>query len=394
MTDVLMVDSLIGNDYTIALCTGLAAQGVNVQLVVPHDRIVEPDIAFPVIHLAPSKQPGVNRLKKSLQYVTYLLQLLWLIFHSRPQVVHFQFLRRERLDTLFLCLLRLLPVPVVYTAHNVLPHENGRIDTVLKQLVYTAVDGILIHSRYIQRKLLDAFRVDAAKTCVIPHGNFSLYVPDEPIEGASARQQLGLGPEDRVLLFFGYIRPYKGLELLIDAFTTAAARDPHLKLVIAGKPQNEQLAEQYAQQIQATSVAGRILFHDRFIPFEEVALYFTAADLVVLPYKAIDHSGIMHLAYSFGKPIICTPVGDFPEVIEQGKSGFVLQSSDAACLVDGITTAFSDMQLLAQMGTYARNLGKTRYSWNEIARRTLHFYETIAGRQPQQSAELEEVPTK
>lgn len=394
MTDVLMVDSLVGNDYTIALCTGLATQGVKVQLVVPRDRIVEPEIAFPVIRLAPSKRPGVSKLKKTLQYGEYLLQLVRLIICSRPQIVHFQFLRRERLDTLFLCLLRLLPVPVIYTAHNVLPHENGRIDAFLKQLVYMAVNGVIVHSRYIQRKLLDAFHVNAAKTCVIPHGNFSLYVPDEAIGPARARQHLGLSPDDRVLLFFGYIRPYKGLELLIDAFATAADRDPRLKLVIAGKPQNEQLAEQYGRQIQATAVAERVLFHDRFIPFEEVALYFTAADLVVLPYRAIDHSGIMHLAYSFGKPVICTPVGDFPEVIEQGRSGYVLESSDAACLADAIATAFGDMQQLAQMGTYARNLGDTRYSWTEIARRTLHFYEMIAGRQAPPIADLEEVPTK
>lgn len=387
---VLMIDSLVGNDYSLAMCAGLVTQGVDVQLVVPRDRVVETDIAFPVIQLAPSKSPGTSKIRKTFQYIKYLFRLLLLIRRNNVQLVHFQFFRRERLDTFFVGALRLLSMPIVYTAHNVLPHENGRIDYYLRYLVYKVVDGIIVHSEYIQRKLLNAFKVDPAKTAVIPHGNFDLYLPDEELSKEESRNKLGLKKEDRVLLFFGYIRAYKGLDLLIEAFESASAVDKRLKLLIAGAPQSPQLDEQYAGQISKITAHERILFHSHFIPFKDVAFYFTAADLVILPYKTIDHSGIVHLAYTFGKPVIGTPVGDFAEVIDHGKSGYILENHDADCLAEGIRTAFCDEAYLEQMGHFAQELNKTKYSWIHIARRTKLYYEKVISRQTHRMSESEE----
>ena len=374
---VLMIDSLVGNDYSIALCTGLAQNGLDVQLVVPQGRKVDANLLFPVIHLGPSKNPSVNKIKKVVQYINYLWRLLGLIRQSKVDIVHFQFFRLEGIESLFLCLLRLFSPTVWHTAHNVLPHDNKKVDFVFKQIIYWATNGIIVHSRYIQEKLLNTFKVNQAKTAIVPHGNFDLYLPDEPISKKEAREKLGLLPQDNVLLFFGYIRPYKGLDVLIDAFGLAAAQDCNLKLIIAGAPQNESLANRYNNQIAQLDAKDKVLFHAHFIPFAEVATYFSAADVVVLPYKNIDHSGIVHLAYSFGKPIIASSVGDFPEAIEHGKSGFIFSEKSKDALDATITNAFNDKGCLAQMGNFAKELSDSKYSWQNVAQKTKKAYQAL-----------------
>ena len=374
---VLMVDSLVGNDYAIALCTGLAQNGLDVQLVVPQGRKVDANIPFPVIHLGPSKDPSINKIKKVIQYINYLRRLLGLIRQSKVDIVHFQFFRLEGIESLFLCLLRLFSPTIVHTAHNVLPHDNKKLDFVFKQIIYWAVDGIIVHSRYIQEKLLKTFRVNQEKTAIVPHGNFDLYLPDEPISREDAREKFGLSPQDNVLLFFGYIRPYKGLEVLIDAFGLAATQDCNLKLIIAGAPQNENLAKGYNNQIAQLDAKDKVLFHAHFIPFTEVATYFSAADIVVLPYRNIDHSGIVHMAYSFGRPIIASPVGDFPEAIEEGKSGLIFAENTQDALAATLAHAFSDKESLVQMGQYAKELSDGKYSWQNVAQSTIGFYKDL-----------------
>jgi D-inositol-3-phosphate glycosyltransferase len=376
---ILMVDSLVGNDYAIALCTSLANNGADVQLVVPKGRKVDKSVPFSVIHLGPSKDPSINKIKKIVQYINYLRQLLALIYKSKVEIVHFQFLRLEGIESLFLSFLKILSPAVVYTAHNVLPHENRKLDFVFKRIIYWAADGIIIHSRYIQEKLLKTFTVAVEKTYIIPHGNFDMYLPDTTISQEDARKRFSLSPEDNVILFFGYIRAYKGLDMLIEAFRIAATQDERLKLLIAGAPQNNILAKKYKMQIEQLEAKESVLFHAQFIPFAEVATYFSASDVVILPYKNIDHSGIVHLAYSFGKPIIASPVGDFPEAVEHGKSGYIFQEYTVESLVRIIVNAFADKENLGQMGCFAKELSDTKYSWQDVAQKTKQFYDQLTG---------------
>jgi glycosyltransferase involved in cell wall biosynthesis len=220
--------------------------------------------------------------------------------------------------------MKLAGVRLVYTAHNVLPHETGKLDKYLYSLIYKSAHYIIVHSDYIKEKLLISFSVKEEKVKVIPHGNFDIYLPAKRITKSEARRKLNMNVNDKILLFFGYIREYKGLDLLLDAFQTAKDCDSELKLLIAGMPFNEELKTHYSKRIKEIS-ADRIIQHFKFIPSDEVQNYFEASDIVILPYKNIDHSGIIHLAYSFCKPVIVTNVGDFPETVEDGKSGYIIE---------------------------------------------------------------------
>ena len=222
------------------------------------------------------------------------------------------------------------------------------------------------------------FNVDISKIAVVPHGNFDVYQNQSHTSASIARTKLKLSDDDDVLLFFGFIRRYKGLDILLDAFEKAQTKNNNLKLVIAGAASSEQLENEYQQRIKQISQNGNIIFHSEFIPVEQVATYFVSADVVALPYKNIFHSGLMHLAYSFGKPIIATNVGDFEETIEHGKSGFVLKNNDATDLSQTIGLAFSNKTKLTQMGNYAKELSKNKYSWENVATLTKKQYEKIS----------------
>jgi glycosyltransferase involved in cell wall biosynthesis len=374
---VIMLDALSGNDYSVCLCSGLDAVGVNVSLIVPEDRVVNTSVDFAIRRLMPPKNTKIGKIKKAPQYLKYLTHLLIYVTKNDIEVVHFQFFRRERIESIFFLLLRLLGINLVFTAHNVLPHESSTIDHLFRFMVYRSAKIIIVHSEYVKNKLARNFKIDREKIRVIRHGNFDIYLPRESVSKVEARASLNLSEKDNVALFFGFIREYKGLDLLLDAFQIAIRHNKRLKLVIAGTPRTLELENRYRKRIAQISTDGSIVFHPGFIPSEKVATYFVASDVVILPYERIDHSGIVHLAYSFGRPLIATNVGDLEEVIEDGKSGFLLKENSADCLANTVIEAFSKNTSLENMGTYARELSETKYSWVDVAHKTKTLYESV-----------------
>jgi glycosyltransferase involved in cell wall biosynthesis len=216
------------------------------------------------------------------------------------------------------------------------------------------------------------------KITIIPHGNFDIYVPEKPYDKLDARNFLEIDVDDNVVLFFGVIRKNKGLELLLDSFEIAAKKDERLKLVIAGAPQNKELSIYYSNMIAKNKARSRIIYHGRFIPSKAVACYFAAADIIALPYKTIYHSGVVHLAYSFGVPVLSTNVGDFTETITDGLNGYILEKNDKNNMAEKLQQAFYDKNKLQAMGVRAKEISKKKYGWNEIGKKTFRLYEHIS----------------
>lgn len=387
--EVTMIDAAVGTAYTLCLCAALERAGANVELIAPENRVVMAPVGYRILRWMPGKDSG-SKVAKTVGYAGYLLRV-WAhaLLHNRAgHATHFQFFRRERIECLYFMGLRLFGIRLVFTAHNILPHENSRIDHILTSGVYRAANRIIVHSEYMKEKLARLFPVDPAKIAIVPHGSFDDYIPSHPPTKLEARTKLELSDSDHVVLFFGYVREYKGLDLLLDAFEIAQQQDERLKLVVAGAAHSPELGARYRQRIAAISRDGSIVHHDGFVATEDVAAYFTAADAVILPYKETDHSGIVHLAYSFGRPVISTDVGDMADIIEDGRSGYVLGEHTADCLARTIVGAFSATTGLEDMGRYARQLSDEKYSWDAIARQTLDVYRSLdrPGRQPAEQA--------
>ena len=369
-----MIDSLTGNDYTLCLCQHIhALDKIQVLLILPKERIIEIPVNFSVRFIAPSKNQNVRKFKKSIDYIIYILKLIFIIGKSKKQIIHFQFLR-TKFDVLFFFILGCFNVKLVYTAHNILPHENKQIDYFLYKIIYQSAKKIIVHSRYIKNKLHNNFNINRSRIDVIPHGDFNIYLPSN--KNNNPRKEFGLDNNDNVLLFFGSIRKNKGLDLLLNTFSEIS-KSQNIKLIIAGFPTSEALRNHYHQKINQIKNNDHIIFHDFYVPFSKVPVYFEAADIVVLPYQDIDHSGVIHLAFSFSKPVITTNVGDFNEFITNGKNGYILDKNDEISLLNSILKAFKDKNKLTEMGKYAYQYNLNHFSWRKSAAMTIETYKGL-----------------
>lgn len=374
---VIVVDSLIDNEYTICICSGLSNAGIDVHLIVPENKHIRKSINFTVKHWAPTKDFRANKIPKIFNYVVYLTRLAKFVFTSKDRIVHFQFFRNERIESIYFVFLKLIGIKLIYTAHNLLPHESKLIDPYLKKMVYNSSKAIIVHSAYIKQQLIKQFSIKESKIHVIHHGNFDVYLPKRPISKADARKYFGLSEDDQVLLFFGKIREYKGLDILLEAFELAAGDNPKLRLLIGGSVSAE-LLRHYQKIISQLRSKKQIIFHAKHIPDEEVAFYLLSTDVVMLPYKHIYHSGVLHVALPFAKPIIATRVGDLPEFIEDGKTGFLTEPNDPQKLMKSIKKAFKIGSNLDEMSKYIKIQNQTDYSWNSIGKKTAKLYQQLA----------------
>jgi glycosyltransferase involved in cell wall biosynthesis len=223
-------------------------------------------------------------------------------------------------------------------------------------------------------------KLDEEKIKVMPHGDFDNYIPERTISKFEARKIFDLSQEQNVVLFFGAIKDYKGLDILSNSLPLASLKINNLAVIIAGEAgdaETKKIVLKCKEIISKLPKEVKVVFHDEFIPVTEVAKYFIASDVVVLPYRRVTHSGIPHLAYTFGRPIIASNVGDFEEVIEEGKSGFVLYSNTHENLSEKIIQAFSDKPKLEEMGKYARNFCATKSTWKDSAESLIPVYQKM-----------------
>lgn len=247
---------------------------------------------------------------------------------------------------------------VVFLCHNVVGHERGRLHRQLGLPLLRQGQGFIVHSQG-EAEALRSLIPGAAVRCT-PHPSYAM-LSQSSLPRAQAQAQLGLrGP---VLLFFGLVRPYKGLPDLLVALPAVLARK-NVTLLVVGEFW-EPLA-QYQRLAGELGVEGAIRFVDRYVPNEELPLYFAAADLVVLPYRSVTGSGVAQLALGCGRPVVATRVGSLAETIEEGCTGFLVPPADPAALAQAILH-FLDLPIEEQAAFTGRILARSeRFSWERL----------------------------
>jgi glycosyltransferase involved in cell wall biosynthesis len=228
----------------------------------------------------------------------------------------------------------------------------------------------------MNRELQTDFGVAAEKISVIPFG-INNTVPNTALEPIEAKLRLGLTQRQKVVLFFGNIAPYKGLEYLVEAMALLARSEPDYRLIIAGRPKN--CAQYWAAVQRRISCAGlgpNVIERIEYVPDADTEIYFKAADVLVLPYTHIFQSGVLFLGYNFGLPVIASDVGSLKEDIVEGKSGFVCKPRDPADLVKRIEDYFSSelYQQLAMRRQDIRDFADDRHSWTRVCEITRAVY--------------------
>jgi glycosyltransferase involved in cell wall biosynthesis len=270
---------------------------------------------------------------------------------------------------------KLRGTPVVMTVHNVLGHETNVADRALTRLAFSFPDRFIVHTEENRRQLVDLFGVPAGRISVIPYGALEFYA-DEEVSREEARRKLELPDASRVLLYFGTIRDYKGLEVLLRALPRVADSVQDVTLVVAGTCWRGW--ERYQQIIDELALARHVRLHIGYIPSSMIKVYFRSADLVVLPYLHFEaQSGPGNIALAFGVPLVVTRTGGLPKLVRD--SGAVVPPGDADALARAVVACLSDAGRLSRMSADSTALAR-EYSWPRIAERTVQLYnELLAG---------------
>jgi glycosyltransferase involved in cell wall biosynthesis len=318
-------------------------------------------------------------IKRPLNDHAYFMSLMMVVqamVEYKPHIVHVQTMLTARKDWFFFLLARMSGVKIVFTAHNVLPHEDAEKKALFMKssfkIIYACSRKIIVHSRFSQEKLSSLFKIDRAKIQVIPHGNY-LFFRTREMSKQDAHQALGFAPEKKIILQFGALRGYKGLDILLDAFARVRRENSSALLLIVGKPINLDPAV-LSRRIKELGLENDVVLKAEYIPFESMQLYFFSADVVVFPYKEIDMSGSLQLAYAFAKPVICARSGGLPEVVRDKENGVLVRPNDSIDLANGMEYVLGSDDVIAKMGDASLRLARDDFSWDRIAASTIRVY--------------------
>jgi glycosyltransferase involved in cell wall biosynthesis len=352
--------------YDHALCSALASQGVEVELIT--SRFAYGAAPIPDGYLRREvfyrRAPGaagswLRRAAKVLEHVPDMVRYRRLALNG-ADVVHFQWLDLQWLDA------HLLPArPVVLTAHDLLPREPRPGQAWAQRRLYAHVDVVIAHSEYGREQLVHRLGVPASKVRVIHHGAFDHLTG---VDGELPRELLDVAAP--VVLFFGLLRPYKGVEVLLEAWRGI----DDAELWIVGRPRMG------LGPLQGMAPPG-VRFVPRFVSERELAACFRRADVVVLPYlstERFDQSGVMASALAFGKPIVASDIGGFGEVAALGAARLV-PPGDASALRSALAGVLGDAGERERLAGAARAAAAGEFSWQEAARRTASVYEQLVG---------------
>jgi glycosyltransferase involved in cell wall biosynthesis len=246
---------------------------------------------------------------------------------------------------------------VVGLVDNIIPHEKRIGDNWLSSYFVNSMDAFVVLSDAVKDELR---QFDKEKPCLVtPHPTYDHY--GALLSKAEAAKQLGLDASVNYLLFFGFIRDYKGLDILMRAYADKRMASRNVQLIVAGEFYNN--ADKYHRLEEELGLKGKIHWFSDYIPNQEVTRFFSIADLVVQPYKTATQSGISQMAYHFEKPMVVTAVGGLPEIVPHGKVGYVVPVDDKA-VADAIVD-FYDHHTAADFIPYIKE-EKKKYTWENF----------------------------
>ncbi len=308
------------------------------------------------INLKPYYQP---RLRYPTNILT-LYRIIKKINNFKPDIVHLQ--GEHPWFNLILPFLR-RRYPLVTTIHDVVLHvgdiKSRKIPSFIHKLSIRYADQIIVHGEKLKKEMMENFNKLANNIHVLPRGVNSIY--KRFIKGE-------IKEEDNSILFFGRIWEYKGLRYLIEAEPLITEKVPTAKIVIAG------IGEDFRKYAKMMVHKENFIIHNQIIPGDMVARLFQKASVVVLPYIEASQSGIVPLAYAFKKPVVATDVGSIPEVVDNGKTGYIVPPKNTKRLAEAIIALLKDKEKRRKMGENGYEKAKKELSWDNIAVKTVEIY--------------------
>lgn len=320
-----------------------------------------------------------DHLRRALMLLECCINMAVLLVRfavSKPDIVHVQWIpmvRRLPFEMWFLSLVRRMGIKLIYTVHNVLPHDTGRECMPLFRRVYAKMDRLICHTEEAKRRLVSEFSVDPEQIWVIPHG--PLFHDAKGHSTKESKEALSFRQDETVVLCQGIIRPYKGIDFLLQSWPKVQSKNPNARLVIAGTGEPD-LLEAIRAQVHRLGLQGSVRLDLRFIPDEQLVMYYQAADVVVYPYREVTASGALMTAVAFGKSIVATNLPAFRQVLRDKETALLVDYDDAEALASSLTQLIGNPQERARL---AANVASSRDfdSWSSIAKRTRQCYASI-----------------
>jgi D-inositol-3-phosphate glycosyltransferase len=350
-------------------------------------------------HNLVGSQAPTGLMGKIWRVLRYYGRLLVFAARTDAELFHILWFRRfPRFEgTLLNVYFKLLGKKLMFTAHNVDDQardgkRSNPIAACALMVQYRIMDHILVHTPRMKSELVGSFRVAEDKVTVVPFG-INDVIPMAAMSRSAAREKLGIAPDSRVLLLFGHIAPYKGVEDLVRALAQLVSVDTRFTLLLAGGVKDKSCLSYWTfvqSLIDELGLGKRIHKTVEYIPDDDVGVFFRAADVSVLPYRRIYQSGVLALSYAQGLPVIAADVGSLADEVVEGKTGFVFRSGDIADLTKKIQEYFaSDLFTDREYRSDAiREYGAQRFSWTSNVDTTLSLYERLLARRGRARASI------
>jgi glycosyltransferase involved in cell wall biosynthesis len=389
--------------YAYQLCTALSGHGAEVTLVtakdyeleqLPHNFKVNKFLSlWQLSDRRLTKPPRNNyegmarkifwQTRRGLRAIRLVMQWVRLnhyLLRERPDIVQFGEIEFP-FEGIFLQHLKRRGLVLSQICHEFESRESSsllaKIKDQLNNGIYQSFSILFLHGESNRQRFLSCYAVPQERLHLIVHGNEQIFPASPDLEkGAEElRQRYGIETHNPVVLFFGTLTPSKGVPDLIRAFASVYKQNPQTRLVIAGAPTKFIDMPSLLKLVSDLGLGEVTTFDSRYLPMEEVGPLMHLARVVVLPYINSTQSGAIQVAYAFARPVVATNVGAFPDVVDEGKSGFLVPPESPEALADAISNIINDMDKAHEMGKYAKQLSETRFAWQPIAGSIMQTYQ-------------------
>lgn len=301
-------------------------------------------------------------IRKGFNYIISLGKIWNETRQFQPDLLIYYYVLQPVLERILISILQRSGIPVFLYVHDVFPLSGEKTVRKAYWKIYKEAHSLLTFSQYARNELINELNISPGKV----HALFlaiDCQSAMKRIDTHQARELLGLPSADPVILCFGQIKRNKGLEYLLRAFAELIKHEPKAKLLVIGRPWKVNM-ERFYVLAQQLSIQNHVIFRPELIPEIEIQYYMTAADVVVLPYIRLYQSAVLPLACALGKPVIATRVGNIPEVLENGKTGYLLPPRNAAALKRALLKVLYDPAETKQVGLRAQQVMRDRYNWD------------------------------
>lgn len=311
---------------------------------------------------------GKNKIAARMDYGVSLLSISETIRKGQYDVVHVQTFKNAEFEMKLYYGLKKYFKKFVYTVHNVLPHEENPKDKKLYKEFYEFCDELIVHNNSSKKCLIESFHVPEDKITVIPHGTYQAHTLPRKIRDDS---------QVKNFLQFGFIRKYKGIDILMEAIALIAPeKRKNMHFTIAGKQYEKLDGTDYQARIQELGIGDCVDFLSGHIPDDQLPGLFANADFLLFPYREVYGSGALLMAYSYGKPVIVSDIPTFREETEDGRTGLLFKSEDSQALADAILEAAKcSSKDIKEYQSAIHELITEKYNWKKSAAKTVKIYE-------------------